>query len=152
MYYNYIKTKKFHLITTEGKIVIDGSWDGKRIEAPISFFIEEGVIVKIEGGDLAEEIDKQIELIGSNLRSSKAALIGTFAEFGFGMNSRAKITGNALEDLVHRGGVYFGFGNNMALGGSVSVPLHLRGVMLDASVTLEDIDLVKNGKVIAKVR
>tara|TARA_B100001113_G_scaffold148932_1_gene122173 strand:- start:594 stop:1625 length:1032 start_codon:yes stop_codon:yes gene_type:complete len=138
--------------SAEGKIVIDGSWDGVRITEPISFFIEEGIIVNIEGGDLAEGIEQKIESLKSTLRPSKANLIGTFAEFGFGMNSRAKLSGNTLEDLVYRGGVYFGFGNNMALGGTVSVPLHLRGVMMNASVSLEDIDLLVNGKVIAKVR
>ena len=55
-------------------------------------------------------------------------MVGNFAEFGFGMNPRAKIIGNSLEDLVSRGAIYFGFGNNMALGGTVNVPLHIRGV------------------------
>ena len=48
----------------------------------------------------------------------------TVAEFGFGMNPRAKISGKRLEDQVVRGAAYFGFGDNSALGGSASCLLY----------------------------
>ena len=138
--------------SANGRIVIDGSWEGEKLEKPISILVEEGIITDVSGDEKAETIWKQMEDIRSGLRPSKAAMVGNFAEFGFGMNPRAKIIGNPLEDLVTRGAIYFGFGNNMALGGTVNVPLHIRGVCRKATVALEDVDLLVEGKVTAKVR
>jgi leucyl aminopeptidase (aminopeptidase T) len=114
--------------------------------------VEEGIITDVSGDEKAEAIWEKMEDIRSGLRPSKAAMVGNFAEFGFGMNPRAKIIGNPLEDLVSRGAIYFGFGNNMALGGTVNVPLHIRGVCRKATLALEDVDLLVEGKVTAKVR
>jgi len=68
------------------------------------------------------------------------------------MNSRARLTGNRLEDQVVRGSAYFGFGDNSALGGTVNVGVHMRGVILKPTVELNDIDLVVKGKVTARKR
>lgn len=138
--------------TAHGRIVIDGSWEGEKLEQPFSILIEEGVITDVSGGELAEEILRRLEAAKTGLRPSKAALVGNFSEFGFGMNPRARLVGNALEDLVFRGGAYFGFGNNLPLGGSVNVPLQIRGVCRKPSLALEDVDLLVDGKVTARVR
>ena len=138
--------------TATGRIVIDGSWEGEKLEKSISILIEEGIITDVSGDEKAEAIWQQLEDTRSGLRPSKAAMVGNLAEFGFGMNPRAKIIGNPLEDLVSRGAIYLGFGNNMALGGTVNVPIHIRGVCRKATVALEDVDLLVEGKVTAKVR
>ena len=138
--------------TASGRIVIDGSWEGAKLEKPISMLVEEGIVTDISGNETAENIWKQLEDARSGLRPSKAALVGNLAEFGFGMNPRAKLIGNPLEDLVTRGAIYFGIGNYMALVGTVNVPIHIRGVCRKASVALEDVDLLIKGKVTAKVR
>ena len=138
--------------TATGRIVIDGSWEGKKLENSISILIEEGIITDVSGDEKAEAIWQQLEDTRSGLRPSKAAMVGNLAEFGFGMNPRAKIIGNPLEDLVSRGAIYLGFGNNMALGGTVNVPIHIRGVCRKATVALEDVDLLVEGKVTGKVR
>ena len=138
--------------TATGRIVIDGSWEGEKLEKPISILIEEGIITEVSGDGKSEVIWQQLEETRSGLRPSKAAMVGNVAEFGFGMNPRAKIIGNPLEDLVSRGTIHFGFGNNMALGGTVNVPIHIRGVCKKATVALEDVDLLVEGKVTAKVR
>ena len=51
-----------------------------------------------------------------------------------------------------RGAAYFGFGDNSALGGSASVGIHMRGVILDPTVELNDVDLVVDGRVTARKR
>ena len=72
----------------------------------------------------------------------------TGAEFGFGLNPRAtRIGGSKLEDQVVRGTAYFGFGDNTAIGGSAAVGFHIRGVMKDPSVTLDDFSLIREGKI-----
>ena len=74
----------------------------------------------------------------------------TVAEFGFGMNSRAKIVGNLLEDQVVRGAAHFVFGDNSAFGGKNNIGIQMRGVILRPTIELQDVDLVKDGKIIAK--
>ena len=138
--------------TAHGRIVIDGSWEGQKLETPLSILVAEGIVTDVSGGEVAEAINRKMDGARAGLRPSKAALVGNLAEFGFGMNPRAKLIGNALEDIVFRGGAYFGFGNNKALGGTVGVPLHVRGVCRKASVALEDVDLLVEGKVTGRVR
>lgn len=51
-----------------------------------------------------------------------------------------------------RGSAYFGIGDNSALGGSASVGIHMRGVMLKPTIELNDVDLVVDGKITARKR
>ena len=135
-----------------GKIVIDGSWEGTMLEEPITFLVEDGAVVSISGGKAAENIQAVLDEARVGLRPTRANQINTVAEFGFGMNPRAKISGKRLEDQVVRGAAYFGFGDNSALGGSASVGIHMRGVMLNPTVELNDVDLVAEGRITARKR
>ena len=82
------------------------------------------------------------------IRSSKRDLIWTVAEFGFGMNPKAtEIVGNRVEDLVIRGGAYFGFGDNTHMGGSARVGIHQRGTIRAPEVLLEESTILSEGKV-----
>ncbi|MCP2502744.1 MAG: aminopeptidase [Candidatus Thalassarchaeaceae archaeon] len=133
-----------------GKIVIDGSWEGHLLEEPISMDIENGVIVNMSNNQLGGEISAIFDEIGKSLNKSKAGIVKTVAEFGFGMNSRAKVVGNLLEDQVVRGAAHFVFGDNSAYGGKNNIGLQMRGVVLKPNIELQDIDLVKEGKIIAR--
>ena len=135
-----------------GKIVIDGSWEGTLLEEPITFLVEEGLVVGISGGEMAEKLQAVLDEARVGLRPSRANLVNTVAEFGFGMNPRAKMSGKRLEDQVVRGAAYFGFGDNSALGGSSNVGIHVRGVMLNPTIELNDVDLVVEGRVTARKR
>ena len=131
-----------------GQIVIDGSWEGNILEEPIIFQVEEGLVSGIEGGNLASQINEIFEVAKSSQRGSKRDLVPTVAEFGFGLNPKAKkIVGNRLEDQVVRGSSYFGFGDNSALGGNSRVGFHLRGVMRAPNLTLDGDSLLVDGKV-----
>lgn len=134
--------------TMNGTIVVDGSWEGGLLEEPLTFKVENGIVVEASGGELAKEIEGVFELAKSGLRSSKRDVVWTVAEFGIGMNPKAlEIVGNKLEDQVVRGSAYFGFGDNTHLGGSARVGFHLRGVIRDPNVTLEETTLISEGNV-----
>jgi leucyl aminopeptidase (aminopeptidase T) len=61
--------------------------------------------------------------------------LGTnLAELGVGTNDRATLTGNVLEDEKILGTVHVAFGASAGIGGTVSVPIHLDVVVLDASL------------------
>ena len=96
---------------------------------------------------MAAEITALFELAKTGIRGSKKDLVWTVAEFGFGMNPRAKeIVGNRVEDLVVRGGCYFGIGDNTHLGGKSRVGIHLRGTLLEPDLVLEETSIISSGK------
>jgi len=131
-----------------GTIVVDGSWEGILLEEPLSLTIEKGVVANISGGDIADEIEESFEMAKTGVRSSMKDLIWTVAEFGFGMNPKAsELVGNRVEDLVMRGGAYFGFGDNTHLGGSARVGIHQRGTIRGPEVLLEETALISAGKI-----
>ncbi len=138
--------------TANGKVVIDGSWEGHRLEEPLTLLIEDGVVIGTSGGEESEEITRVMDEARSRVRSSLIERVGTIAEFGFGMNPRSHISGNQLEDQVVRGSAYIAIGDNSALGGTASVGFQLRGVMSKPSIELEDVDLVVDGKITARKR
>ena len=134
--------------SASGTIVIDGSWEGRLLEEPLRFAVEDGLVTSIQGGERADEISEILELAKSGLRRNRERAY-TLAEFGIGMNSRAKLLGNRLEDQVVRGSAYISVGDNTALGGSAKVGVKMSGVMSSPSCTLDDVTLLSDGKVTA---
>ena len=136
--------------TMNGTIVIDGSWEGNLIQEPIIMEVENGIVTNISESEISEKINSIFAEVSKPLNKSKAALVKTVAEFGFGMNSRAKVVGNLLEDQVVRGAAHFVLGDNSAYGGKNNIGLQMRGVILKPTIELQDIGLVKDGKIIAR--
>ena len=136
--------------TMNGIIVIDGSWEGNLMQEPIIMEVENGIVTNISESEISEKINSIFAEVSKPLNKSKAALVKTVAEFGFGMNSRAKVVGNLLEDQVVRGAAHFVLGDNSAYGGKNNIGLQMRGVILKPTIELQDIDLVKDGKIIAR--
>ena len=58
------------------------------------------------------------------------------AELGVGTNECATLTGNVLEDEKILGTVHVAFGASAGIGGTVSVPIHLDVVVLDATLEI----------------
>ena len=131
-----------------GTIVIDGSWEGRMLEEPLTLKVEDGAVVDVSGGEIADEIISVFDVARLGLRSSKRDQLWTVAEFGFGMNPKAtELVGNKVEDLVVRGSSYFGFGDNTHIGGTARVGIHLRGSLIDPEVSLEGSVIVSDGKI-----
>ncbi len=68
------------------------------------------------------------------------------AELGVGTNDRATLTGNVLEDEKILGTVHIAFGASAAIGGTVSVPIHLDVVVLDASLEIDGRQVLDAGR------
>ena len=68
------------------------------------------------------------------------------AELGVGTNENATLTGNVLEDEKILGTVHVAFGASAAIGGTVSVPVHLDVVVTDASLTIGDTQVLDGGR------
>ncbi len=73
-------------------------------------------------------------------------LATSLAELGVGTNDRARLTGNVLEDEKILGTVHVAFGASAGIGGSVSVPIHLDVVVLDASLEVDGHQVLDAGR------
>jgi leucyl aminopeptidase (aminopeptidase T) len=128
--------------TAKGVFVVDGSMAGLGLikNASIKIEVENGFAAKISGGSLASKLKKQLDAVGKMARN--------VAEFGIGTNDSAKLSGVLLEDEKVMGTVHIALGNNVSMGGSVNVPLHLDGVIKKPTVWMDDKQLMKNGKLL----
>ena len=137
--------------TMNGTIIIDGSWDSTLLEEQLELQVEDGVVVDVKGGQIAANIRQEFGEIARKLRSKDRENVWTVAEFGFGMNSQARMGGNVLEDEKRLGTCYFSIGDNTALGGSSAVGIHIPGVLKSASVWLDDTQILKDGEFVLEV-
>jgi leucyl aminopeptidase (aminopeptidase T) len=68
------------------------------------------------------------------------------AELGVGTNDLARLTGNVLEDEKILGTVHVAFGASAGIGGTVSVPIHLDVVVVDASLEVDGRKVLDAGR------
>jgi len=125
---------------TNGVFVVDGSFSavGKIKEMPIRITVENGFATKIEGGNEAKRLIEMLKPLGEKAYN--------IAELGIGTNDQAIITGAILEDEKVMGTVHIALGNNISMGGSCDVGIHLDGVILDPVVMVDDKIIIKEGK------
>ena len=135
--------------TMNGTIVIDGTWESTLLEEPLELVVEKGIVIDIKGDSTASHIRQQFGEAASRLRSKDREQVWTVAEFGFGMNPNARITGHVLEDEKQLGTCYFSIGDNTSLGGSAAVGIHIPGVITKPSVWLDDTQILDDGVFIA---
>ena len=132
--------------TAQGKIVLDGSWEGHTLGDPVQLTIKDGLLVSASGDKMSADIEAFFDQSGEAMRSGKGHLVRTLSEFSFGMNPRAKKGLGLLEDQCWRGGAMFAFGNNTVLGGTASVHTNVRGLMTKPTVEIDGKPLMMEGK------
>jgi aminopeptidase len=125
---------------TEGIFVVDGSFAsvGKIYEQPIRITVEKGFAVKIEGGVEAEKLKAALEPLGKQAHN--------IAELGIGTNDKAIVTGEILEDEKVMGTAHIALGNNISMGGTCDVGIHVDGVILNPTVKIDDRIILQDGK------
>jgi leucyl aminopeptidase (aminopeptidase T) len=124
---------------TNGIFVVDGSFAGvgKIIEEAIRITVVDGFAIAIDGGKEAKQLDAMLNPLGRNAYN--------IAELGIGTNDQAIVTGQILEDEKVMGTVHIALGNNKSMGGTCDVGIHVDGVMLEPTVTVDGISLMKQG-------
>lgn len=126
---------------TAGVLFVDGSMaDIGVLETPLRVVVRAGRAVEISGGgvDSASRLAAALDAHGPLARS--------VAELGVGTNDRAEITGHVLEDEKVAGTVHVAFGNNVGMGGTVDVPIHLDGVLRRPTLALDGEVVVESGR------
>jgi aminopeptidase len=124
---------------SNGIVVIDGSMAGiGMIREPIRVEVINGYAESITGG---EEADRLIALFEKSGREARAV-----AEFGIGTNYKAILTGMILEDEKVFGTIHIAFGNNITMGGRISVNSHLDGLVTEPDVFFDGEKVMEKGK------
>ena len=97
-------------------------------EEPVTLTLRGGHLVAAEDGLGAEYLAR---LTAFGEKGTK------LAELGVGTNDKAILTGSILEDEKILGTVHIAFGASAGIGGTVSVPIHLDAVVLDATLEVD---------------
>ena len=106
-------------------------------DPPARLTVEDGRLTMAEGPEGAQLL--------ARLRA--AGEQGTnLAELGVGTNEHATLTGNVLEDEKLLGTAHVAFGASAGIGGTVSVPVHLDVVVLDATLAIGDTPVLESGR------
>lgn len=125
--------------TAEGVVVIDGAMAGIGVlETPIKLTVEKGYVTQIEGGRETQKLEDMLADCGKLARN--------IAELGIGTNDQAILSGRVLEDEKVKGTVHIAIGNNFGFGGQVQVPIHLDGILLNPTLSIDGQVVIKDGK------
>lgn len=128
--------------TANGVFVVDGSMAGLGLigNVNIKVEVEDGFATKITGGAPAKKLKKMLDDVGKGARN--------IAEFGIGTNDSAKLSGILLEDEKVMGTIHIAVGNNITMGGTFNVPIHLDGVIKKPTLWMDGKLLMKDGKLL----
>jgi leucyl aminopeptidase (aminopeptidase T) len=107
---------------------------------PIKLKINEGKIISFGDGKKAGILKMIMKNADKNANS--------IAEFAFGTNDKARITGYILEDEKTLGTIHFAFGSNVSLGGNNQSNLHVDGIISKADVSIDNVLVMKRGKIL----
>lgn len=131
---------------TNGTIVIDASSAGiGLINDPIKLVVENGRITSIEGRSEAKELDH----ILTSTNDENSYIV---AEFAFGLNDKAQVVGNIIEDEGVYGTGHFALGNNIHFGGKNRAPMHIDMVYWKPTIELDGEIIMKDGELVEKYK
>ena len=124
--------------TANGIFVVDGSFAGIGVlQKPLTCEVRDGYVTRISGGHEAEKLKGLLDPHGKEAYN--------IAELGVGTNDAAIISGILLEDEKVAGTVHLALGNNASMGGSVTVPVHLDGVIMSPTLEVDGQTIMKDG-------
>jgi len=127
---------------TDGVFVCDASCSTiGLINEPIEIMFQEGVAVSIGGGKEAKKLKALLE--GVDNPSAYVA-----CEVAFGLNPKARMIGDIIEDEGKYGTGHVALGNNIGFGGENNVPLHIDMVYWKPTVWLDGEMIFRDGELL----
>jgi len=126
--------------TIQGIVVVDGNIPpGKLVEAPVTCELEKGVVTRISGGKEAQDLEAYFAESGDPIAKH-------LCHFTFGLNPRAKTTGNVHQDEHVLGAVTFGFGSQDPdfKGNVPDCKVHCDVVLPSSTILLDGVTFCKN--------
>ncbi|MFQ5800487.1 MAG: aminopeptidase, partial [Candidatus Hydrothermarchaeales archaeon] len=67
------------------------------------------------------------------------------AEIGIGVNPKARLTGNVLEDEKVLGTAHVAFGNNVNFGGKINAKVHIDGIIKEPTISVDGKGIAEKG-------
>ncbi|MFH1078269.1 MAG: hypothetical protein V1745_03260 [Patescibacteria group bacterium] len=143
--------------SSNGRIVFDGSIASLRgmilIKTPITCLVQDGFVTDIYGGTEARRL-RACLASGERMQTNTSAkrflnFVRNIGEFGIGLNRKAGIVGNILEDEKAYGTCHFAIGSNFD--GDAPSPIHLDGLVKRPTIRVtyrdgSDRVVMKNGR------
>jgi leucyl aminopeptidase (aminopeptidase T) len=126
--------------SANGVYVVEGAFAPFPTDQPIIATVQNGFAVNITGGQASAYINQAVDKIGKLARN--------IAELGIGANPAADPQGKILEAEKAYGTVHLALGNNKSYGGTVDVPLHLDGLILSPTLTIDNQVIINQGSFI----
>jgi aminopeptidase len=124
--------------TAEGEIVFDGSLgDIGKLRTPVRLVVQKGIAKVMTDSEAARKFDQLLSRVGPEAYQ--------IAELGVGTNDRDEIHGTILEDEKVLGTVHLALGNNIGMGGTISVPIHLDGLIQNATLYVDNVLILEGG-------
>lgn len=126
--------------TGEGTYVVDGQMEGiGLVDEPITWTIKKGKAVEIKGGKSAQILKEIVEGADENARN--------LGEFAIGTNHKIKMQVGDNMDKCQYGTAHIALGHNKAeLKGEVFSKIHMDGISLNPTITIDDKIILKNGE------
>lgn len=123
---------------TNGTLVVDASIAGiGLLDEPVIITIKDGFAHTFESGFQARQLEHELKSFG------KPGL--NVAELGIGTNDGAIITGKILEDEKVLGTIHIAFGNNITMGGTCDVGIHIDCVVRKPDMWFDDKKILEKG-------
>lgn len=107
------------------------------LKNPMTWHIEKGRLVRIEGKEEAERLRRIIDSADENANN--------IAEFGIGTVVRGTVTGDE-QDKRLLGTAHIGIGDSHSIGGKVTSKIHYDAVALNATIELDGRLILKDGR------
>lgn len=126
---------------SRGRLVVDASIAGiGLVKNPVTIEIKEGYACSFSGNSQADLLGKQLSSFG------KPGL--NVAELGIGTNDGAIISGEVLEDEKVLGTIHIAFGNNITMGGTCDVGIHIDCVITKPDMWFDDKQIMEKGNLL----
>jgi len=119
--------------TAEGKLMVDAAFL-EPLNEVVKVVVREGFATQVTGARKAVLEMNRGGREGRNV-----------AEFGIGLNPKARITGNILEDEKVLGTVHIAFGDNSTFGGRVRCGVHVDAIIKDPSIQADNRTIMEKG-------
>jgi len=127
-----------------GRLVVDASIAGLGlVKSPVTIEIKDGYAFSFKGEDQARQLENELTAFG------RPGL--NVAELGIGTNDGAIITGEVLEDEKVFGTIHIAFGNNITMGGTCNVAVHIDCVVTKPDVWFDDSKVMEHGKLLVRI-
>ncbi len=120
--------------TGKGVIVIDSMEDICKPRTKL--LVKKGKVMEVEGDDKFREKLWKLK----NARN--------IAEFGIGLNPKATVVGNTLEDEKVKGTCHFALGSNFDFGGKVKAEVHWDGIIMAPSIWFDEEKIMDKGELL----